>query len=110
MSCHRTDVNNEVPEGQPAVPEGTATLECAGALLLVQREIRRLDAAGQRYFKLKRRGFTRQGAMYWVWSRGVAAGTMMGAPGMRAIEECEDIAFPWPDLLAEQIDVTLGGS
>lgn len=44
MSCHPTDPGNPVPEGCRAVPEGTVTHECTGALILQQREVMRLQS------------------------------------------------------------------
>lgn len=39
MSCHKTDPANPVPSGVKPVPYGTEVHECAGALVLQQREI-----------------------------------------------------------------------
>src|SRR5690349_7362984 len=47
MSCHPTDPDNEVPEGGRPVPEGTATLECAGAQILQQREWMKFQACAR---------------------------------------------------------------
>ncbi len=41
MTCHPTDPDNPVPEGARGAPEGAATLECAGSLILRQREVMR---------------------------------------------------------------------
>ena len=43
MTCHPTDLNNEVPEGHRAPPETVEAKECAGALILVIRELKLLE-------------------------------------------------------------------
>lgn len=65
MSCHPTDVNNEVPDGHKPVPEGTKMMECAGALLLVQRELRRAQADPKNYDK-RAPGLSRHGLLHWI--------------------------------------------
>lgn len=44
MTCHATDPTNPVPDGYRAVPAGTTTRECTGALIVQQREVMRLQA------------------------------------------------------------------
>jgi hypothetical protein len=44
MSCHPTDPDNLVPEGAREVPVDTVTRECAGMLVLIQRELRIFDS------------------------------------------------------------------
>lgn len=72
MSCHPTDPRNPVPAGTRPVPEKATTLECAGSLILKQRELKRfqrlvLDNPGGDPFKLYRqqhpRGLTRAGLL-----------------------------------------------
>lgn len=48
MSCHPTDPSNPVPEGARPVPEGTIVRECAGAQVLIQRELDRVGRALRR--------------------------------------------------------------
>jgi hypothetical protein len=72
MTCHPTDPANEPLPGQPAVPAGVATRECTGALVLVQRELQRLNdtcEAGGTFADYRRahpKGLTFRGAMSWV--------------------------------------------
>lgn len=67
MSCHPTDPRNPVPEGHRAAPEDAKTRECAGALILQQREWMLFqeehagDVAG--YRRARPRGLTREGLM-----------------------------------------------
>src|SRR5213075_927488 len=42
MTCHPTDPDNPPAPGTRGAPDGTATRECAGAQILVQRELQRL--------------------------------------------------------------------
>ncbi len=43
MTCHPTDPNNPVPDGHPKPSGDTEVRECAGALALLQLELRRLE-------------------------------------------------------------------
>lgn len=71
MSCHPTDPENPVPEGAREVPADVVTRECAGVLVLIQREMAVIDqiaddaAHGQeiarRYRQLRPRGLTLEG-------------------------------------------------
>jgi hypothetical protein len=70
MSCHPTDPRNPVPKGTRPAPEGSTTLECAGSLILKQRELMRFQKLAERHpgkdsFKLYRHahplGLTRDG-------------------------------------------------
>lgn len=72
MTCHPTDPNNPVPDGVKPAPENAQTIECAGALILQQRELRRFEAicrelpegdtgALKLYRKAHPRGLTREG-------------------------------------------------
>lgn len=72
MSCHPTDPANRVPAGTKPVPGDATTLECAGSLILKQREFMRFqrlaqDHPGEDPFKLYRqqypRGLTRDGLL-----------------------------------------------
>ena len=94
MTCHPTDPNNDVPEGCRAAPEGSEAKECAGALLLVQRELGMLEKDLKGYLKTRgRRGLTKEGVAWWGISRGALAGTMMGGDKMPRIEDDPDIQF-----------------
>ena len=89
MTCHPTDPNNPVPDGWRGVPADTVTRECAGAQLLVQREIRIFERMAQvlgmdypvlkLYRLLRPRGLTTTGLGYWVQAQ-MLAGTTFGPP------------------------------
>lgn len=112
MSCHPTDPNNEVPEGTKPVPEGTATRECAGLLILQQREVMRFqaackeaDAAGkkdglQRYRKAHPGGLLRGGILA-VVERAMFGGTVLGGLKMAKpdlnLPVSHDDLKPWPE-------------
>lgn len=71
MSCHPTDPGNPVPEGWKVVPADRVPHECAGALVLMQREVMNFSAivkadpersdALQVYRRLHSKGLTRDG-------------------------------------------------
>lgn len=67
MTCHMTDQDNPVPEGYKTVPETATTHECAGALILQQREFMKLqeecEADIPTYRKRWPRGLTKDGIM-----------------------------------------------
>lgn len=48
MSCHPTDPDNEVPDGAPEPPDDFPTRECAGGLILKQREAMRFQRECER--------------------------------------------------------------
>jgi hypothetical protein len=43
MTCHPTDPDNPVPPGSTPVRPGAVTIECAGSLILKQREVMRFQ-------------------------------------------------------------------
>lgn len=99
MTCHPTDLRNPLPKGSKPVPDGTVARECAGALLLVTRELReveRLDKEDRaiEYFRLRPYGLTRAGIMHWLLGRMQFAGTPLGGAPIPVIEEDGDIALP----------------
>jgi hypothetical protein len=95
MSCHPTDTDNEVPAGGKTVPEGMAKRECAGALLLVQRELKLLETDPKGYLKARgRRGLSREGVAWWALSRCQLANTPLGGPSMPVIPEDADVGYP----------------
>jgi hypothetical protein len=67
MSCHRTDPSNPVPEGVAAVPDGTTTHECAGGLILQQRELMKVQSfpppSVPKYRRAAPRGLTQEGVL-----------------------------------------------
>jgi hypothetical protein len=102
MTCHPTDDRIELPEGAKAVPAGIEVRECAGAILLVIRELRKLEAAAgsgetqvQNYFRSTERGFTRRGLKYWV-ARAIFGGTPLA---LAIPNVSEDSEIHRPDLL-----------
>lgn len=96
MSCHPTDPNNEVPEGHKAPKDGAEPAECAGALLLVKRELQLFQADPVAYKRERRPGkLTLDGLRWWVLARaGPFAGTPMGGPAMRDVPETADVGRP----------------
>lgn len=96
MTCHPTDPNNPVPEGCPSVPEGTETRECTGALIIVTRELKLLEKAGdfKSYRFLRRVGLTRDGAVHWALGRCTLGGTPMGTgAAIPALEDDPDVQY-----------------
>jgi hypothetical protein len=99
MTCHPTDKDNPLPEGAKPVPEGTIRHECAGSLLLVQRELRIIEQyyaqkkTAKEYLKDRRQGLSKHGVAWWGISRCSLANTIMGGPSMPTIEECPDIGY-----------------
>lgn len=71
MSCHPTDPENPVPDGAREVPADVVTRECAGILVLIQREMTIIDQIAddavhgqeiaRRYRQLRPRGLTLEG-------------------------------------------------
>lgn len=84
MTCHPTDPDNPVPDGTRPAPAGATTLECAGSLILKQREFMRFQRLAQDHpgeadpFRLYRqqhpRGLTRDGLLA-VAERAMFGGT-----------------------------------
>lgn len=62
MTCHPTDPRNEVPDGIKPVPQDIQTFECAGAVILKQREFMKLQHELVAYYKAHPKGLTRIGA------------------------------------------------
>lgn len=94
MTCHPTDPNNEVPEGCRAAPEGAEAKECAGALLLVQKELNIFQKDPKGYLKARgRRGLSKYGIAWWGISRCSLGGTPMGGDKMSVIADDPDIQF-----------------
>lgn len=94
MTCHPTDPNNDVPDGHRTPPKGSQAKECAGALLLVQRELNRFQKDPKGYCKARgRRGLSKEGIAWWGFSRCALAGTPLGGDSMPMIKEDPDILF-----------------
>lgn len=80
MTCHPTDPEMAEFEGYEGTAERHVTHECAGSLILVQREMMRAQAAMaeadaegmrdglKRYRKLSPRGLTRDGIQVHFWN------------------------------------------
>lgn len=94
MTCHPTDPANPIPAGAKPVPEGATTHECAGALVLQQREIEK--AGGyvklQDYFKENKRGLTKQGVL--VLAERLAFGGTFGGLAMTSTNLNEPVSHP----------------
>lgn len=107
QSCHPTDPNNEVsPAAQAAgyrpAPEGSAVLECRGAVILAQREMmllsHRYGDDVSAYRRARPRGLTRRGiaavAMRIAFGHvALLGGKPMGRPDLNA--EVSHPALPW---------------
>ena len=105
MTCHPTDPDNVVPDGATAAPEDIDTRECAGALILQAREMKRfeaecaaVDAAGEgdaiKQYRAKHpKGFTHGGLLSFV-ERVVFAGSPLGGPAIAVDLSLEDISHP----------------
>jgi hypothetical protein len=115
MSCHPTDPNNPVgPEDEAAghrpAPEGMDPRECAGALVLVQREVEVFQAVARQrdeeepgakdglraYRRLRPRGMTQEGLAE-VVSRVLFGGTPFGGADMTT-PDLNDADIGHPDL------------
>lgn len=97
MTCHESDPNVERPPGDKAPPDGAVTMSCAGAALLVQRELGLLNhTAGHlgAYRGWSRNGLTREGVAYRV-SRAILGGSLLvPEPRLTVVGECADIERP----------------
>lgn len=91
MTCHPTDPDNPTPPGVAGPAEGHPTRECAGALVLVQREAQRLgelvEAGGNLadYRRDHPRGLTRVG-MAQVFANLQWGGVMPGTLEMAKVD------------------------
>lgn len=99
MTCHPTDKSNPLPESAKFVSNSVEVRECAGALLLIQRELKLFEADPKNYVKENayRRGLTARGLAWWAMSRCTLAGTPLGGPPMTRINEDSDVARPLPE-------------
>jgi hypothetical protein len=115
MTCHPTDPNNPVePEweakGVKPAPENARTTECAGAIVLQQRELMRFQkivAEGGTLADYRRRfplGLTKEGMARLV-SRHLFGGTPLGGPAWsRPNLNQEGIGAPFiPDWNPEEV-------
>ena len=93
MTCHPTDPNNLVPEDHTPAPEDGTTLECTGALVLIQRELRVFERDVHGYSK-RAPFLSRQGLLWWAVKRGSAlAGTIVGGPPMPVLVDDQSIYY-----------------
>lgn len=97
MTCHPTDPENPLPAGTRAVPDHVTTRECAGAIILQQRE---LDILQREYpdFRAYRRarpmGLTRDGFASMV-SRLLFGGVpVIGGPKVSKPNLNESVSHP----------------
>jgi hypothetical protein len=67
QSCHPTDPSHPDHGAKP----DTETRECPGSVILVLRELQRLNDVGgvEEYRKIRRKGLTRDGILYWGLAR-----------------------------------------
>lgn len=106
MTCHPTDPANPLPEGWPAPPPAARTLECAGSLILQQREFMRFQECmvgsadsketWRKYRARHPRGLTLEG-MGRVLERAMFGGTPIGGLKMRR-PNLEEPGIGHPDL------------
>lgn len=95
MTCHPTDSDNPTPNGRKPTSDGVEKHECAGALLLIQRELSLVEKDLKGYLKARSRlGLTKTGIAWWGVSRGSLAGTYFGGPPMYKVNEDPDIQRP----------------
>lgn len=97
MTCHPTDKENPIPDGTKPVPDNVERHECAGAILLVIRELRLIEKDPALYIKILSRtriGLTKDGIAWWGIARCSLANTPLGGPSFPVIEEDPDIARP----------------
>lgn len=113
MSCHPTDPENPIPEGAREVPADVVTRECAGVLVLIQREMSIIDRLAQqephgqgvarRYRQLRSRGLTLEGITSNIhrimFSQSVTAADHFGVLPMTKVDldlEVGHDPLPWP--------------
>lgn len=98
MTCHPTDPENPVPLGTRAVPETVQTKECAGAIILQQREVwywqHLFKGDFQVYRKARPFGLTRDGLAAMV-SRLIFGGVpVVGGPAISRPNLNEPVSHP----------------
>lgn len=100
MSCHPTDPTNPVSEkalaaGAIVAKEGATPRECAGALILQQREIMVYQDDPKGYAKARSRGLTKAGLRTIVERMilGPLSGDIMSKPDLNAEVSMDDL--PW---------------
>ncbi len=93
MTCHGADPRGKAIDAEPVEDlGGESKVECAGALLLVQRELRKIEADPSSYPFRLRTALARRGAWWWGIGRCAMADTPMGGPSMPVVEEDPDIS------------------
>lgn len=107
MTCHPTDPANTVSEAAQALgyrpaPEGSRPRQCAGAVILQQREAMALDAMAdiKAYRRARPGGMTVDG-LWAVVSGAIFAGTPLGPeklalPDLNAPVSVPTTDLPWP--------------
>lgn len=98
QSCHPTDPSH--PDHIAAgAKEGATPQECPGSVILVFREMEKIQALGRgtidpaaidRYVQLHRDGLTKRGMMYWIVGRYQFGGTILGGPKLPEIDMREE--------------------
>lgn len=103
QSCHLTDPSHPDHVAVGAKPNAKAK-ECPGSVIVVLREIGRMADDNREvnsesmaaYFKRRKKGITKQGALYWIVQRIQMGGVpFVGGPKMIAVDESdEEIGLP----------------
>lgn len=109
MSCHPTDPENPIPDGAREVPADVVTRECAGILVLIQREMNIIDRMAattddlaRRYRKLRSRGLTLEGIaanIHRIMMSRINEAERLGVLPMTKVDldlEVSHDPLPWP--------------
>lgn len=105
MTCHGTDPDNEPLPGKAAPKDGHPTAECTGALVLIQRELQRvnddIEAGGNltAYRRENPNGLTREGmavhAMNVQWGGAMPGTLQMAKPNLNDTRVGYAELTPW---------------
>ena len=120
MSCHPTDPRNPVPDGMRPAPSNVVTRECAGAHVLIQREMSLIEGLAREapegtgwaiYRRLRPRGLTRDGLLSYMERITFGGVPLVGPPhkptAMDLDHPCsthDATALPWPTTAKEMLD------
>lgn len=107
QSCHLTDPSHPDHIAAGASPNAKAK-ECPGSVILILREIRKMstgmtisDQSMKKYLKIRRKGITARGVLYWVFSRYVHGKVPILGEGVLPEVDEHDQAIGLPPELAE---------
>lgn len=105
QSCHPTDPGHPDHVACGAKP-GSVAQECAGSVILVMREMRKIAAHGDGqtlgdkeviyYRRERKKGLTTSGILYWIVQRlGMAGVPFLGGKALPKVDEADDrISLP----------------